>query len=181
MNGMQKGVLSVAMLVLGFLGNAGCAIGAQDEAFKTLEPETCFPLQSSKLSVQLSAGWKDYLPSVRVCPLRREPDTDATVYVVSIFVKDYYRDKPALAPWEDFPKPLVVNDKGETVGKLEELYPSEDVGKMILTFGHWRGHLPGEIRMHIRHPGVAGDYDLPTLIWNAEKKRYDKKGEDQKR
>jgi hypothetical protein len=169
---MKKTIGIAAVLVAGFFGSAGCVAKDGDAGFQPLHPEACVALASSGVAVALSADWKPYLPSVRVCPLKKGKETDAEIFVVSIFVKDFYRDKPASAPWEKFPKPWVVNHKGEVVGKLEELYPGEDVGKMNLTVGRWQGRIPGEIRMHILHPGVAGDYDLPTLVWDHERKRY---------
>lgn len=92
--------------------------------------------------------------------------------LISIFIKNYYGDKPVGSKWENFPKPALFSDKGERVGELKVLFPGEDVGEMILTYGHWQGNIPGQIRMRIIHPGVAGDYNLPTLLWSKEKQLY---------
>ena len=41
-----------------------------------------------------------------------------------------------------------------------------------LSFADWRGNLPGEIRVCVLSPGVAGDYVLPPLRLDASSTHY---------
>ena len=169
---MLKHITIATVLILCTLASLGCSTTASTNDFQRLLPNACVPLVSSKLNATLAAEWQPYLSSTHACPLVKIRGAKPDIVLVSIFIEDYYRDKPAGAMWENFPKPILFSYKGERVGELEELFPGEDVGEMVLTYGHWQGNIPGEIRMHIIHPGVAGDYDLPTLLWNKEKQRY---------
>ena len=107
-----------------------------------------------------------------MCPLNKKKNTKPEIFLVSIFIQDYYKNKPDDALWEEFPTPILVNSKGEKLGEIPALFPDESPGEMILTFGNWRDSVPGEIRMHIINPAVSGDYDLPILFWNQQLKRY---------
>lgn len=149
--------------------------GAADgvERLQRLLPATCVSLAAAKVNVTLSAEWKSYIGATRACPLTKNNGEKADIWLVSVFIEDYYRDKPADAPWEDFPKPVLLNVVGQQVGTLEALFPNESPGEMVLTYGRWQGNTPGEIKTRMLHPGVSGNYDLPTLRWNKALGRYE--------
>lgn len=149
----------------------GAADGA--ERLQQLLPATCVSLAASKLNLTLPAEWRPYIGATRVCPLKRNSGATENIRLVSIFIEDYYRNKPADAPWEDFPKPVLLDDVGQQVGTLEALFPNESPGEMVLSYGRWQGHIPTEIKMRMLHPGVSGNYDLPTLRWNKKSRRYE--------
>lgn len=170
---MLKRINQSAVFALFALAGLACSTPASStNDFQRLMPDACIPLAASKLNVPLAAEWRPYLSSTRVCPLVQQRGAKPDIVLISISIQDYYRDKPADAKWENFPKPILANYRGEHVGEISELFPEESPGEMILTYGHWQDNIPGEIRMHIINPAVTGDYDLPTLLWNKEKQRY---------
>lgn len=140
--------------------------------FQKLLPNSCEPLASTKFKAPLAAEWKRYLSSTRVCQFIKQRGVRSDIVLISVSPKDYYRNKPAGSALADFPEPLLFNFKGEQIGKLRESFLNEEVVEMILTYGHWHGNIPGEIRMYISNPTVTGDYNLPTLLWNKEEERY---------
>ena len=58
------------------------------------------------------------------------------------------------------------------MGELKELFPDDLPGEMTITYGRWEGNVPGEIRMRVVANIVVKNYDLPTLKWNKETRRY---------
>lgn len=169
---MLKHIFITLPLILCGLASLGCSTTTSADHFQRLSPGSCVALASTKLKIELAAEWQPYLSSTHVCPLVKQHGVKPEIILISVSMESYYRDKPAGAVWENFPQPILFNDKGKSVGVLKALFPEESPGEMILTYGHWQGNIPGEIRMHIIHPGVAGDYDLPTLLWDKDKKRY---------
>lgn len=169
---MLKNINSVLIFVICVFSSMACSQKTAVNELTQLLPDTCLPIASSNITVNLGIKWQPYLFATRVCPLEKQKGVKANIYLISIFIEDYYRDKPADSPWEQFPTPVLVNEKGTQVGVVSELFPEESPGEMVLTYGKWVGNIPGEIKMHVLHPGVAGDYDLPTLYWHAEKKQY---------
>ena len=165
--------VAIAIITTTVVINAACnARTPAEDGFQQLLPQACVPLASSKVTVALSAAWEPYLSATRACPLAKQQGTQPEITLITIFAVDYYRDKPEGAVWENFPDPILVNRAGARVGTLEHLFPDEAPGEMTLSYGRWRGNIPGEIRIHITHSGVSGDYDLPTRLWSEERKRY---------
>ena len=140
--------------------------------FSELQPGSCQQLAVSTIKVRLGQEWQPYLASTRFCHLVKPGETDAAIILISIFTDDYYRDKPDGGVWEEFPKPVLINKKGEIVGNRVELYPYDLPSEMSLSYGNWLDNIPGEIRMHVIANTVVSTYELPTLSWNKEKQRY---------
>ena len=114
---------------------------------------------------------------MRVCPLVRTAGDKPAIVLVSVFIEDFYRDKPMDAEWDKFPKPVFFNATGQCVARLPDLYPTEPPRDLELSYGHWQGNIPGEIRTHVLNPAVGGDFDLPVLKWDETKHRYVPVGE----
>lgn len=169
---MLKYINRTVVFALCTMASLACSTPANSNHFQRLLPDSCVPLASLELRITLAAEWRPYLSATRACPLVRQHGVKPDIVLISIFSEDYYRDKPDGSVWESFPKPILFNYKGERVGEFEELFPYDLPSEMILTYGHWHGNIPGEIRMHIIHPGAGGNYDLPTLLWKKEKQRY---------
>ena len=143
--------------------------------FQRLLPDTCVPLAASNLKVTLAPEWQPYLSSTRVCTLAKKRGVKPDIVLISVFAEDHYyeiRGKPDSYVWANFPQPLLFNSRGEQVGKLERLFPGDNLGEVELAYGHWQENIPGEIRTHIVPRTATGDRDLPTLFWNKEKRRY---------
>lgn len=137
-----------------------------------LSDASCHPVEDTKFASSLPATWSRYLTSTKLCPLAISSKHPAAIYLVTIFSTDYYANKSNDAPWEDFPKPWLVDATGRQVGELPELFPEQSPGVMQLKYGKWIGDLPSIIKIHIFHPGVAGDIDYPALKWENNLKQY---------
>ncbi len=139
-------------------------------AWRALAPESCSPLSQTDRA-RLPANWKPYVDAARRCELSA-PDGQPQVALISVFTDEYYRGRPADAPWEDFPKPLLVDRDFRCVGGLRELFPSDQPRTLTLRHGLWRDGVPQEIRVQVINPAVGGDYALPVLRWDAAQHRY---------
>ncbi len=143
---------------------------AAKPAWRTLSPETCAPLGEADRA-RLPAAWAKYLDATRRCELTA-PGGTARVALVSVFAETYYATRAADAPWEDFPKPLLVDRDFRCVGGLPELFPFDQPRTLTLRHGLWREGVPQEIRVQVSNPAVGGDYALPALRWDAAEHRY---------
>jgi len=172
---MLRHINIAAVSILCALAGPGCSTTVKADDLQKLLPDTCVPLASSKLKVTLAPEWQPYLSSTRVCPLAKKHGAKPDVVLISVFAEDYYygiRGKPGAYAWNDFPKSLLFNSEGEQVGKVERLFPVDNVSEVVLAYGHWQGNIPGEIRTHIIPRTATGDRDLPALLWSKEKQRY---------
>lgn len=165
---------SLAPVLAGMVLIGGsCSAVSMPDGFVALPPERCTALASSEVVIELPPSWKKYSRAVRVCPLSMRADEKAEVHLLSIFAEDYYRDLPADARWEDFPRPLLINDKGECLAQLPELFPFDEPRDIVIRYGRWKNRRPGEIRIHARNPALGGDYHLPPLRWQPMRQRYE--------
>jgi hypothetical protein len=139
-------------------------------AWRTLSPAGCHPLNDAE-QARLPASWKPYASSTRRCDLAA-PGAAPKVSLVSVFAEDYFRGSPPSAPWEDFPKPLLVDSAWRCVGVLPELYPFDEPRTLTLRYGQWLDGIPQEIRVQVANPALGGDYALPPLSWDAAQQRY---------
>lgn len=172
-------MLNYVTIIVAFFLHAwtalGCSTIVRADTFQKLLPATCMPLASSKIQVTLSTEWQPFLSSTRVCPLAKHRDAKPSIVLISVFAEDYYysvRGKPDSYVWKEFPNSLLFNSEGGQVGKLEKLFPADNLSEVVLAYGHWQGNIPGEIRTHIISRTLAGDRDLPVLSWKKEEQRY---------
>ncbi|QPF75634.1 hypothetical protein G8A07_23760 [Roseateles sp. DAIF2] len=143
-------------------------------AWRTLDPMACQVLTAEQLA-RLPAVWHRYAAVAKGCKLSA-PGRPTRLTLVSIFTEDYYRDRPVDAPWEEFPKPLLLDQDFRCVGVLPEIYPIEQPRELTLRHGRWRDGLPQEIRIHVSNPAIGGDYKLPAMRWDPSLKLYQSKG-----
>lgn len=168
----MKYMKSTLLLMLVVLSGTACTEVAVGDNLQTLSAQRCIPLATSAFKVTLPAEWQPYLSATRVCPLAQGAEMKASIVLVSVFQEDYYRDKPADAKWEHFPKPIFFNNQGRCVARLPELYPDEPPREITLSYGHWQATIPGTIRLQVSNPAVGGNYDLPTLSWDTQQQHY---------
>ncbi|WP_354414107.1 hypothetical protein [Variovorax atrisoli] len=153
--------------------------GKPVDAWRKLQPESCTLLEAKDRD-RLPAAWTPYLAATRRCELAA-PDARPQVALVTIFASAYYEGRPANAPWERFPTPLLVDSEFRCVGGIDQLFPWDQPAMLELRHGLWMDGIPQEIRVHVDTPGVGGSYDLPTLRWNAEQRRYQAVGQAERR
>ena len=162
---MKKTRTLLAALWTGMLALQAGAASAQPAV---LNPKHCQALPSHAV---LPADWEKYRAAVRACPLVGSHG-GARVRLLSVFVDEYYRGLPADAPWEAFPRAMIVDAEGRCLSRLAHLFPSEPPSAMRVTLGKWQQGLPTEIRFRVSNPAVSGDYSLPTLTWNPRTQTY---------
>ncbi|WP_431257467.1 hypothetical protein ACQ86G_22910 [Roseateles chitinivorans] len=158
-----------ALVAVALMGSAW-ADGKQDGRWRQLNAEACTPLTENE-QARLPATWKPYLSATRRCELT-EPGAKSQVALITVFALSFYEGKPATAPWEDFPRPLLVDEEFRPVGGISELFPWDQPATLTLRHGLWKGGIPQEIRVHVDNPAVSGPYDLPVLRWDASQRQY---------
>lgn len=136
--------------------------------FAVLDVNRCRALPAD---LKLPPEWGPYRAAARACPFVRGGAT-ARVSLVSVFVDEYYRDLPKDAPWEAFPRAMMVDADGRCLSRLAHLFPFEPPSELVVRSGNWRYGLPTEIRFRVKNPAVSGDYSLPALTWNPTTKTY---------
>ncbi|UXH80612.1 hypothetical protein [Roseateles amylovorans] len=153
---------------------ASAKAGTKASAWRTLTPTSCKPL-SAEEGKHMPDAWGPYLGAARRCDLT-PAGGPAQVSLISVFVEDFYRGKPDNAPWENFPKPMLVDRDFRCLGGLRELYPYDQPRELQLRHGLWKAGVPQEIRVQVSNPAVGGDYALPVLRWDAQQHLYQASG-----
>ncbi len=151
---------------------AACACAAHARDFVTLAPDVCLPVERG---IALPAEMEPYRPSVRVCPLMAGASTGATpakVRLLSVFTEDHYQALPADAPWQDFPRPILVDESGRCLGRIAHLFPVDPPEQLVITAGRWQRGIPRELRFEVRSPAVGGNFKPPSLHWNERSRSY---------
>lgn len=136
--------------------------------FITLSAAQC---KSVPPGTPLPGEMEHYRAAVRVCDLAR-PGQPARMRLISVFTDDHYKSLPADAPWENFPRPVLVDASGRCVGRLPHLFPVDPPQELVVSAGRWRHGLPQELRLKVLSPAVGGNYRLPTLRWDAKAGAY---------
>lgn len=139
--------------------------------FKELNPKSCVPLNSALVG-KLPSDWKKYEVYIKICPLAKNSQSPSKVSVVSIWANDYL-DSKRKTIWEDFPRPLLVDEYLKAIGSLPELFPMDSRMEPIIYYGKWKSGVPTEIKVDVHNPSVYGDYYYLPLTWNAKTRRYD--------
>lgn len=163
--------------ILGFLcGLVGLPLVATHalagSGLKKLPLEECRSLSQSEFKPTLSAEWHDYLAFTKVCPLRETRKASAGVFLVSVFIEEFYQSNPNEKEWKKFPLPLLISANDRCLAKLPEHFPFDQPVSLTLSFGKWQGNIPNEIAVFVSNPTVGGDYQLPKLFWDAKKQAF---------
>ncbi len=152
----------------------GCAhVSQAGGEFQRLSETSCVPYDESTFKPALPAEWQPYLASTRVCPLVKKTSDKPAVILITISLAEATEKKIASDPWDQLPKPVFVDDRGECIARLPYLFPDDPPFEVVLRYGRWQKNVPGEIRMHVLNQAVDGDFDLPSLIWDASKQQYE--------
>lgn len=151
------------------------------QGFGLLKESDCKSIAHSNVP-KLPVEWQKYSDFVKVCELKERKEEVATVFVVSIWVSEYYRTCfPGRNPvWEEFPLPLILDAKFRKIGELPEIYPSNDITSPDVYYGRWKRGIPTEIRIDVNNPAVDGDYYYPPLHWEPQKGLYMMSGKEVK-
>lgn len=136
--------------------------------FITLSAAQC---QAATTDTPLPADMGPYRAAIKVCSLARGAQ-QPQIRLFSVFTDDHYKNLPADAPWEKFPLPVLVDAAGRCVGRLPHLFPVDPPQELVVSAGQWRRGLPHELRLKVLSPAVGGNYQLPSLRWNAQTQAY---------
>lgn len=151
------------------VASALCACAAQAAGWDTLEASRCKAVDAS---AALPDEWSKYRGATRICPLTRNKNHVAKISLISVFVDDYYLGLPKDAPWESFPSPMLVDQSGHCLARLSHQFPSEPPSQLVIRFGGWKQGMPTRLRLDVLSPTAGGNYRLPSLQWDAQKKSY---------
>ncbi len=150
---------------------ANCA-AATNKGLKKIDASECVGFEQSVFKPILSATWREFLPYTKVCSLRKMANVDAEVFLISIFTEDFYLRNPTEKAWKQFPLPLLLDAKGNCLARLPEHFPTDQPRELSLSLGNWQNNIPGQIVVNVHNPAAGGDYRLPALFWDANKRKY---------
>lgn len=159
----------LAPLAVSWLALAVPARASTD--FITLSAAHCHAVGTT---APLTADMEPYRASVKDCPIARTGQP-AKVHLLSVFTDDYYKGRPADAPWQQFPLPLLIDASGRCLGRLPHLFPVDPPQELVVSAGQWRRGMPHELRLQVLSPAVGGNYRLPSLRWDAKQQIYQTK------
>jgi len=145
--------------------------------FLLLNSSKCSPLDKDSV-LKLPNEWHKYGDFVKICGLRARKAKTAKIFIVSIWVLDYYKDKSPEALWEKFPLPIIVNSDFKQIGQLPRIYPMDHVVESFVYYGKWKSGFPHEIRVDLFNPTITGNYYFMPLIWNTEVGNYKMKSDE---
>jgi hypothetical protein len=141
-------------------------------SLQALPESACVPITRGPMAFRLSDEWAPFSDQTRVCALRRTAADRPFVFLVSVFVREYFdrhvevKDRPA------FPPPRLVDREGRCLAQLVEQFPFDPPRDLSVRYGAWRSNVPTEIRVLVSNPAAGGDYELPRLRWDAAAKSY---------
>jgi hypothetical protein len=150
------------------------AVARDYEGLQRLNPASCHGLDGES-HAKLPGSWRTYAAFTRSCPLREGADKTAKAFIISVWVEEYYASKPADAPWETFPKPMIVDQQGNKIGELPELYPVDEPRELDVYYGKWKLGWPTELLIDVYNPAVSGDYYYPHIVYNHDTGKYSMK------
>jgi hypothetical protein len=171
-----SGYIGVAVFLL-LAGGPTFGFGGTSPGFEKLNPSNCFKLDD-KSRTKLPESWRKYAASTKACPLKPKSANEAKASIVTVWVDDYYTGRSPDAAWENFPKPLIVDQDLNKIGELPELYPVDEPREIDVFIGKWQLGRPREIRVDVYNPAVSGDYFYPPIRYSEKTGKYEmKKGE----
>lgn len=147
------------------------AVARDYEGFRKLDPASCYALDGESRG-KLPASWRVYAPYTRLCPLREAADKTAKAFIVSVWAEEYYTNKLTDSQLEIFPKPMIVDQRGNKIGELPELYPVDEPRELDVYYGKWKLGWPTELLVDVYNPAVSGDYYHPRIVYNLDRGMY---------
>ena len=145
--------------------------------FLSLNSNKCSSLDKDAV-LKLPTEWHKYGDFAKICGLKAKKTKTAKIFIVSIWVLDYYKDKSPEALWEKFPLPIIVKKDFKQIGQLPRIYPMDHVVESFVYYGKWKSGFPHEIRVDVFNPTLTGNYYFRPLIWNNRVGSYEMKSEE---
>lgn len=141
--------------------------------FKELQEKECGAVDPY-LVMKLPKSFAKYANWAKACPLRKEDNSKAHIYIISIWSESYYESQVGDAKniLEHFPRPIIMDGKCTLLGELPELFPVNDTTFPRIYFGRWVSGIPTEIHVDVSNPAVDGDYFYPPIVWDGNQRKY---------
>ena len=160
-----------AAIALGCAASPSANAGAGAQAFKP-DDQACRRATPEQLAWLPGEAWRPFAAAVRVCSVRRDAKAPAGLLIASVWEDDYFATRPDGSTMVEMPHAQLLSAEGKRLGELPRNFPADEAATLKLSFGDWRGNRPGEIRVCVLSPGVAGDDVLPPLRLDATGTHY---------
>ncbi|MET1076890.1 MAG: hypothetical protein ABWY06_02605 [Pseudomonas sp.] len=131
--------------------------------------EHCAPLPAA---FELPASWAAYRGAARLCEVPGPVGDMAPPRLLTVFEQQYYSGQPADAAWQSFPRPRLLDAKGNCLAQLPLLFPLESPEVLEVEMDRFQRGWPQRIGLQVRSPTVSGDYRLPSLHWQPGPHAY---------
>jgi hypothetical protein len=161
-------IVIFANLVLHTLGYA-----ASDSV--RLQERQCVPVDSVQRA-QLPQSFTKYVSFVKSCPVGIFGAKPA-LFIVAVWVDDYYTSQPGTPYSEDIPKPVIVATDGRLLGALPEAYPGALPLATKLVFRNWRRSWPNRIEIIASTAALGSPPRYKPLIWDDAKSLFISSGD----
>ena len=134
-----------------------------------LDPRACRPLPPAQRN-WLGKDWLPFQNFVKSCEVTRGKAT--VLYVISIWVDEYYASLPPSLPAVKFPRPIVAGPDGKVLGSLPMNFPRDPPRTLDVTFVRWSDNFPQQIQFWVEDPTVLGNHSVPPIDWDAKRGRF---------
>lgn len=161
------GLLAIVVVIASFSDLFASAY----QGFRELKESECVVLNESAIQ-QLPSAWHKYMGFIKACGMKKDANSKAKVFIVSIWAYDYLNAWTKSSMWENFPLPIIVDEHFTSLGTLPELFPMDSRTESTIYYGKWKSDIPTEIRIDVRNPTVTGDYHYAPLIWHSKDRQY---------
>ncbi len=116
--------------------------------------------------------WDSWVDHVKTCALRLGEGAPI-LYLLSVWVDDYYGMKKGTPRAEEIPRPILLSSEGSWLGELPWHFPGEEATTLKVIFRSWRNGWPEYIDLFLFDMAVGGNRPLKEMRWNASKRVYE--------
>jgi len=124
--------------------------------------------------------WHRWPHIVQLCPLHA-PDGRVVLSVLTLRFDLFdaagvpESELDPTVPVDPAPSPRIFDPQGLVLGELPEAFPTGVPGEFRVVFTDWHDGFPYRIEMREIGAAAMGTYDLPPMLWNVARHRYEGK------
>ena len=174
---MQK-IMFRRMVLFAFAGlvaTVGNEAITADRTVIRLDEKRCDAVDAQTESI-LPNEFHKYRKFTKVCGVGPSPKRPV-LYLVAIWVDDYYSAQPGVPQAEDIPLPVLITKQGSMVGSLPLSFPGEGPLSVVVRFLDWQKDWPHQIRLTTSTAAVGDPPKVRPLYWHRGEKRFIAQGE----
>ncbi|MDR3522731.1 MAG: hypothetical protein P4L66_01365 [Acetobacteraceae bacterium] len=153
-----------------------------------VDPERCRDIDQTTrhLVPKELHGWYKYRHGVQACPVFTEGKRFLWWIITirtDLLGSDEYNDaylhplNPDGFTTRLTPEPYIITMRGKILGRLTDMFPADPPGHTEVFLSQWQNDFPYHIDVKVKNAAAMGDYDAPSLQWNASTGHYDKIGQ----